>query len=100
MILFGKKLEVETVKKECLQRLNQTNPKVTDESKTRCVIEVNTKGRTIYVNLNTFGKKSVTVDVIDPFGFVRIPRTVLKKDEDLQMFLMVQLCKIINEYVK
>lgn len=100
VLIFNKKPKLEEVIQEFMSRLNTVKPVITEQNNTRTVISVNTKGRAIAINLYTYGGKTVTVDIIDPFGIVRIPRYKLKKKEDLQMFSMVQLCKIIDEYIK
>ena len=83
-----------------IPKIRALNPKVVMDETNRYQANIFTKGRSIEIILNSYNKRSVTVDIIDPFGIVRIPRKTFKKMEDFQVFLITDFSKLINEYYR
>ena len=94
------KLYLHQAKNELIQKIKSLNPKVIVDETNRYQVDIFTKGRSIQVILTSPNKKSVRVDIIDPFGIIRIPRKTFKKMEDFQVFLITDFSKLINEYYR
>lgn len=94
------KLYLHQARDELIPKIRTLNPKVIMDETNRYQVDIFTKGRSIQVILTSPNKKSVTVDIIDPFGIVRIPRKTFKKKEDFQVFLITGFSKLINEYYR
>lgn len=94
------RLYLHQAKNELIQKIKSLNPRVIADETNRYQADIFTKGRSIQVILTSLHKKSVMVDIIDPFGIVRIPRKTFKKMEDFQVFLLTDFSKLINEYYR
>jgi hypothetical protein len=94
------KLYLHQARDELIPKIRKLNPKVIMDETNRYQADIFTKGRSIQIILTSPNKKSVTVDIIDPFGIVRIPRKTFKKKEDFQVFLITDFSKLINEYYR
>ncbi len=94
------KLYLHQARDELIPKIRTLNPKVIMDETNRYQVDIFTKGRSIQIILTSPNKKSVTVDIIDPFGIVRIPRKTFKKKEDFQVFLITDFSKLINEYYR
>lgn len=94
------KLYLHQAKNELIQKIKSLNPKVITDETNRYQVDIFTKGRSIQIILTSPNKKSVRVDIIDPFGIIRIPRKTFKKMEDFQVFLITDFSKLINEYYR
>ena len=94
------KLYLHQAKNELIQKIKSLDPKVITDETNRYQADIFTKGRSIQIILTSINKKSVRVDIIDPFGIVRIPRKTFKKMEDFQVFMITDFSKLINEYYR
>lgn len=92
------KLYIHQVRDEMMPRLKSMNPKIVVDESNRFQVDVFTKGRSIEIKLNSFHKNSVTVDIIDPFGIVRIPRKTFKKMNDFKLYMLTDFTRLLNEY--
>lgn len=98
MFFRKKDITIEHVKDLLLPRINIMNPKIVANESNRFQVNVFTKGRSIEIKLNSFHRNSVTVDVIDPFGIVRIPRKTFKKMDDFKLYMLTDFTRLLNEY--
>jgi len=94
------KLYLHQARDELIPKIKTMNPKVIMDETNRYQADIYTKGRSIEIILTSPNKKSVTVDIIDPFGIVRIPRKTFKKMEDFKIFLITDFTKLTAEYYK
>lgn len=94
------KLYLHQARDELIPKIRTLNPKVIADETNRYQADIYTKGRSIEIILTSPNKKSVTVDIIDPFGIVRIPRKTFKKMEDFKIFLITDFTKLTAEYYK
>lgn len=94
------KLYLHQARDELIPKIRTLNPKVIMDETNRYQADIYTKGRSIEIILTSPNKKSVTVDIIDPFGIVRIPRKTFKKMEDFKIFLITDFTKLTAEYYR
>lgn len=90
------KLRIEEARDELLPKIKHMNPTIIEDSSKRFYASIQVKDRKVEIKLISLHRNSVTVDVIDPFGFIRIPRKTFKKKEDFQLFIMMDISKIYN----
>ncbi len=98
MFFRKKDITIEHVKDLLFPRINMMNPKIVADESNRFQVNVFTKGRSIEIKLNSFHRNSVTVDVIDPFGIVRIPRKTFKRMDDFRLYMLTDFTRLLNEY--
>lgn len=94
------KLYIHQVRDEMMPRLRSMNPEIVTDCSNKFQANVFTKGRSIEIKLNSFHKNSVTVDIIDPYGIVRIPRKTFKKLNDFKLFMLTDFTRLVNEYIR
>lgn len=94
------KLYLHQARDELIPKIRTLNPKIIMDETNRYQADIYTKGRSIEIILTSPNKKSVTVDIIDPFGIVRIPRKTFKKMEDFKVFLITDFTKLTAEYYR
>lgn len=92
------KLYLHQAKNELIQKIKSLNPKVITDETNRYQVDIFTKGRSIQIILTSPNKKSVRVDIIDPFGIVRIPRKTFKKMDDFKLYMLTDFTRLLNEY--
>ena len=94
------KLYVCQVRDELVPRLRGLKYKIVEDETKRFVAAIRVKDRDVEVRLIAIHKNTVTVDIIDPFGIVRIPRKTFKKLDDFKVFLITDFTKLTAEYYK
>lgn len=94
------KLYLHQARDELIPKIRTLNPKIIMDETNRYQADIYTKGRSIEIILTSPNKKSVIVDIIDPFGIVRIPRKTFKKMEDFKIFLITDFTKLTAEYYR
>ena len=94
------KLYVCQVRDELVPRLKGLKYKIVEDETKRFVAAIRVKDRDVEVRLTAIHKNTVTVDIIDPFGILRIPRKTFKKMEDFKIFLLTDFTKLTSEYYK
>lgn len=86
---------LEEAKEFLLSKLKPGEFKVTIDSDKCFAVEIPVKQRSIELKLNSYKKGSIVVDIIDPFGMIRIPRKTFHKKESIEIFLMESLRTIL-----
>lgn len=94
------RLYVCQVRDELVPRLRGLKYKIVEDETKRFVAAIRVKDRDVEVRLTAIHKNTVTVDIIDPFGIVRISRKTFKKMEDFKVFLITDFTKLTAEYYK
>lgn len=94
------KLYVFQARDELMPKLKGLQHKVVEDSAKRFVATVRVKDRDVEIRLSVIHRNTVTVDIIDPFGIVRISRKTFKKMEDFKIFLITDFTKLTAEYYK
>lgn len=87
MFFKKKDITMEYAKDLLLARINIKNPKIKENSEKRLYLSVFLKGRFVEITLNEFSKKSVTLDVIDSFGFISTPRKTFTQKKEFEEFI-------------
>ena len=93
------KLYIFQARDALMNRFIHMKHKILEDSTNRFSVSVKVKDRDIEVRLTCLKKNSVTVDVIDPFGIIRIPRTTFKKLDDFRVFILTDISKIVADRV-
>lgn len=94
--MFGLfELTIEQEKEFLKQKLKPGEFKITIDSDKCFAVEIPVKQRSIELKLNSYKKGSIVVDIIDPFGMIRIPRKTFHKKESIEIFLMDSLRTIL-----
>lgn len=94
------KLYVCQVRDELVPRLRGLKYKIVEDETKRFVVAIRVKDRDVEVRLTAIHKNTVTVDIIDPFAFIRIPRKTFKKLDDFKLFMMTEFSKVIDATLK
>lgn len=94
------KLYVFQARDELMPKLKGLQHKVVEDSTKRFVATVRVKDRDVEIRLTTIHRNTVTVDIIDPFAFIRIPRKTFKKLDDFKLFMMTEFSKVIDATLK
>ena len=90
------KLSISEARDELFPRIKHLKPKIIEDYSKIFYVSVPVKDRNVEIKLTSLHRNSVTVDVIDPFGFIRIPRKTFKKKEDFQLFVIMDIPKIFD----
>ena len=98
MWLFSKKekLYMYNAKDILLTKIKTFDPTVIDDTQNRFYLKIFLKGRIIEISLNCFRKGFITLDVVDSFGFINIPRKAFKYREDFDEFLRTVVIQKLN----
>ena len=96
MFFKKKDITMEYAKDKLLSRINIMNPKIKENSEKRLYISIFLKGRIIEITLNEFSKKSITLDVIDSFGFIAIPRKTFTQKKEFEEFIRTIVMQKLN----
>lgn len=94
------KLYVFQARDELMPKLKGLQHKVVEDSAKRFVATVRVKDRDVEIRLSVIHRNTVTVDIIDPFAFIRIPRKTFKKLDDFKLFMMTEFSKVIDATLK
>ncbi len=96
MFFKKKDITMEYAKDLLLARINIKNPKIKENSEKRLYLSVFLKGRFIEITLNEFSKKSITLDVIDSFGLIAIPRKTFTQKKEFEEFIRTIVMQKLN----
>lgn len=94
------KLYVPQARDELMPRIQSMKHQILEDSDKRFVVSVRIKDRDVQIILAEIYRKTVTVDILDPFGFIRIPRKNFKKMDDFKLFVMTEIPKIVEASLK
>lgn len=95
--MFGKGVYLYETKDFILRNIDHQNYEIEYDTKDCFCASIQVKKRKIQIKASSYKKGSVTIDVIDPFGMIRIPRESFKKREELEAFLLKAIKNIILE---
>ena len=94
------KLYVFQARDELMPKLKGLQHKVVEDSAKIFSATVRVKDRDVEIRLSVIHRNTVTVDIIDPFAFIRIPRKTFKKLDDFKLFMMTEFSKVIDATLK
>ena len=94
------KLYVSQARDELMPRIQCMKHQILEDSDKRFVVSVRVKDREVEIILSEIHRKTVTVDVSDHFGFIRIPRKNFKKINEFKLFVMTEIPKVVEASLK
>lgn len=94
------KLYLHQAKEVLLPRLSQMQTNINVDTSTNFYISALVRDRPVEIRLSSPNKKSVIVDVVDPFGIIRIPRKTFKKLDDFKLFVLTDISKLMDEHLR
>ncbi|MBO7212313.1 MAG: hypothetical protein J6V44_15105 [Methanobrevibacter sp.] len=95
--MFGHNISFQVTKQLLLEKLSVFEYNITTDSKTCFVAGILIKQRRIEFKIIEYKRGQITVDVIDPFAFVRIPRKTFRKQEEAKIWIMECFVKLTDE---
>lgn len=95
--MFGHNISFQVTKQLLLEKLNIFEYNITTDSKTCFAAGILIKQRRIEFKISEYKRGQITVDVIDPFAFVRIPRKTFRKQEEAKIWIMECFVKLTDE---
>lgn len=95
--MFGHNISFQITKQLLLEKLSVFEYNITTDSKTCFAAGILIKQRRIEFKISEYKRGQITVDVIDPFSFVRIPRKTFRKQEEAKIWIMECFVKLTDE---
>lgn len=95
--MFGHNISFQVTKQILLEKLSIFEYNILTDSKTCFSAGILIKQRRIEFKISEYKRGQITVDVIDPFAFVRIPRKTFKKQEEIKLWIFECFTKLSEE---